>query len=198
MLERGAIREAIHCKDQFVSHLFLESKKDKREPPVINLKDLNTFIPHKHFKMKGLHLLKKILEQGDYLCKSDPKDNYLCVPLNKQSRKYVRFEWEGSLYEFLCLCFGLGLAPRLFTKLIKVPVFILRKLYIRIIVYLNDFLILGKTLEETILSRDTVIYLLQNLGFVINLKKSVLHPTPQRIEFLGMIIDSVEMTMSLP
>ena len=41
-----------------------------------------------------------------------------------------------------------------------------------------------------------MIYLLQNLGFVINLKKSFLHPT-QKIEFLG-IIDSVEMTMSLP
>ena len=42
-----------------------------------------------------------------------------------------------------------------------------------------------------------MIYLLQNLGFVMNLKKSVFHPT-QRIEFLGMIKDSVEMTVSLP
>ena len=76
---------------------------------------------------------------------------------------------------------------------------ILRKLYIRIILYLDDFLIQGKTCEEAILSRDTVIYLLQNLEFVVNLKKSILHPTQtQRIEFLGIIIDSVEMTMSLP
>ena len=52
-------------------------------------------------------------------------------------------------------------------------------------------------MEETILSRDTVIYLLQNLGCVINLKKSVLHPT-QGTEFLGMIIDSVEITVPLP
>ena len=42
-----------------------------------------------------------------------------------------------------------------------------------------------------------MVYLLQNQGFVTNLKKSVLHPT-QRIEFLGMIIDSVEMTVPLP
>ena len=119
------------------------------------------------------------------------------VPLSKQSREYVRFEWEGSLYEFLCLCIQLGPAPRLFIKVIKVPVSILSKLYTRIIVYLNDFLILGKTLKETILSRDTVIYLLQNLGFVINLKKSVLHPT-QSIEFLVIIMDLVEMTVSLP
>ena len=87
--------------------------------------------------------------------------------------------------------------PKLFTKSIKVPVSILRKLYIGITVHLDGFLILGKNLEETILSRDSVIYLLQNLGFVINLKKSVLHPT-QRIEFLRMIIDSVEMTVTLP
>ena len=70
-------------------------------------------------------------------------------------------------------------------------------MYIGIIVYLNYFMILEKTLEETILSRNTVIYLLQNLGFVINLKKSVLHPT-QKIKFLGMITNSVEMTVSLP
>ena len=51
-----------------------------------------------------------------------PQRAYFCVLLNKQSRKYVRFKWEGSLYEFLCVCFGLGPAPRLFTKLIKLLV----------------------------------------------------------------------------
>ena len=69
-------------------------------------------------------------------------------------------------------------------------------MYVKITAYLDDFIILGKTLDETLLSRDTVIYLLHNLGYVINLKKSVLHPT-QRIEFLG-IIDSVEMTAYVP
>ena len=147
--------------------------------------------------MELIRLLKKILEQGDYLFTLDLKDAYFCVLLNKQSRKYVRFEWAGSLYKFLCLCFGLGSAPSLFIKLIKVPVSVLCKLYIWIIVCLGNFLILWKTLEETILSRDTVIYLLQNLGFVINLKKSVLHPT-QRIEFVEMIIDSLKMTSGVP
>ena len=66
ILEKRAIRETIHCKDQFVSHLFLVSKKDGGQRPVIKLKDLNTFIPCKHFKMEGLHLLKEILEQDDY------------------------------------------------------------------------------------------------------------------------------------
>ena len=44
MLEKGVIREAIHYKDQFVSHLFLASRKDGGQRPVINLKDFNTCI----------------------------------------------------------------------------------------------------------------------------------------------------------
>ena len=74
MLQKGPIRKAIHCKDQFVSHLFLVSKKDGGQRPVINLKNLKIFIPYKHFKMEGLHLLKEILERGDYLCKLDLKE----------------------------------------------------------------------------------------------------------------------------
>ena len=81
MLEKSAIREAVHCKDQFVSYLFLISKKDGRQWPVIKLKHLNTFISYKrmevpYIKMEGLHIFKKILEQGDYLCKLNLKDAY--------------------------------------------------------------------------------------------------------------------------
>ena len=35
--------------------------------------------------------------------------------LYKNSRKLLRFRWKRNLYEFLCLCFGLGPAPRAFT-----------------------------------------------------------------------------------
>ena len=43
---------------------------------------------------------------------------------------------------------------------------------------------------------DTVIFLLQHLGFVINWKKSVLTPV-QEIEFLGLTINSVTLELSL-
>ena len=47
------------------------------------------------------------------------------------------------------------------------------------------------------MSRDTVIFLLQHLGFVINQKKSLLQAV-QEIEFLGLNINSLNMTVSLP
>ena len=131
------------------------------------------------------------------MCKLDLKDAYFSVPLNPASRKFVRFLCSGKLYEFLCLCFRLGPAPKFFTKLLKIPVSVLRRLNILIIIYLDDMLLIDHTIEETLVARDTVIFLLQPLGFVLNLKKLVLTPT-QRIEFLGLTVDSLIMTLSLP
>ena len=131
-----------------------------------------------------------------FVCKTDLKDAYFSVPLHKDSRKLVRFLWAGYLYEFRCLCFGLGPARRIFTKLLKVPISVLRRLMISVINYLDDLLIWGNRMSEIFMTRDFVIFLLQQLGFVINLKKCVLDP--QEIEFLRLIVNSQTMTLSLP
>ena len=56
---------------------------------------------------------------------------------------------------------------------------------------------MSQTIEDLEMARDTSIFLFQQLGFVINLNKSVLTPT-QLVEFLGLMIDSVAMSLSLP
>ena len=68
--------------------------------------------------------------------------------------------------------------------------------YIRIIIYLVDILLIGRTLPKILMARDAMIFLLQHLGFVINLKKSVLHPVKQ-MEFLGSATDTEKTTFSL-
>ena len=197
MLEKGAIRIVKELHGQFLSPLFLVEKKDAGYRPVVNLKKLNRNIPYVHFKMEGLSLLKELLSKGDYLCKLDLKDAYFTVALHKLSRKYVRVPWRGNLYEFLCLCFGLGPAPRIFTKLMKIPIALMRRLNVRLIIYLDDMLLMGSSLEEIMMARDTLIFILLHLGFVINFQKSILTPCHQ-IQFLGVEIDSITMTISLP
>ena len=111
------------------------------------------------------------------------------------SRKFVRFAWSGNLYEFVYLCFGLGPAPRIFSKLLKAPIALLRRLNIRLVIYLHDILLMGRT-EEISMSRDTLIFLVQHLGFAINLKQSVLKPSQQRY-FLDLKIDTHTMSLAL-
>ena len=96
------------------------------------------------------------------MSKIDLKSAYLCVPLHKESRKYIRFEWESNLYEFLCLSFRLGPARRIFTKLLKTA--IPHRLKFRIIVYLEDMLLMRPASEDIFMARDTLIFLLRHLG----------------------------------
>ena len=73
----------------------------------------------------------------------------------------------------------------------------LRTRNIRLLIYLDDILIVSldiKTLKE---QTGQVLDLLQSLGFIINFEKSVLTPSPI-MEFLGLLVDSRTMMFYLP
>ena len=123
-----------HAQNQFLSNLFVVRKKYGGYCPVINIKTLDHFVPYKHIKTESLRTLKYMMKERDYMCKFDLKDVYFSVPLDKLCPYLLRFLWEGNLYEFLCLCVGLVPAPRIFTKFLKAPIPLLRRLNIRILI----------------------------------------------------------------
>ena len=92
ILRKGAIQQLRSEPEEFLSNLFLVNKKDGGHQPVINLKFLNSFIPYQHFKMEGMHLIKDLLQEHDFLIKIDLKDAYFGIPLDKSSRNYIRFQ----------------------------------------------------------------------------------------------------------
>ena len=79
----------------------------------------------------------------------------------------------------------------------KLVISILRKLGIRSILYLDNMLIMSRSKENARKHLATAVELLITVGFVINLKKSVLSPT-QQLGFLGFILNSRKMTIALP
>ena len=181
----------------FVSQLFAVPKKDGGIRPVVNLKVLNSYVKQVSFKMEGIHLLKDLLCPGDWMTKVDLKDASFAIPLNCQDRKLLRFQWQGKLYQFNCLPFGLSSAPWIFTKATKPVVTILRTLGMRIIIYIDDILVMAPSKEIAQQHTDCLIFLLENLGFTINRQKSLTDPS-QEIEFLGLIADSIQMELQLP
>ena len=94
-LRKDAIQQLKSEPGEFLNNLVLVNKKDGGHRPVINLKFLNSFIPYQHFKTKGMHLIEDLLQEHDFLIKIDLKDAYSGIPLDKSSRKYIRFPWEG-------------------------------------------------------------------------------------------------------
>lgn len=95
--------------------------------------------------------------------------------------------------------FGLGPAPGVFTKLLKPIVSFVRQRGVRLFIYLNDILIIGHSKEsaEEAVSRYSEFHLFVSLGFVIYEEKSIMVPT-QSLEYIGLGIDTISMTSSLP
>ena len=98
-----------------------------------------------HFQMEGLHLLKTILNPGSFMIKIDLKDAYLSVPISHNLRHLLRFIVDNQTYQFRCLPFGLNIAPRVFTKLLKPIVALLRSQGAHMIAYLDDILLTAAT-----------------------------------------------------
>ncbi|XP_065189509.1 uncharacterized protein LOC135820128 [Sycon ciliatum] len=147
--------------------------------------------------MEGIHMLKDLLRQGDFMTKVDLKDAYFTIPMDLNDRNCLRFVWQNKLYQFNCLPFGLSSAPWVFTKTSRAVVVVLRSLGLRLIIYIDDILIMAESQSKAIDHTGGLIFLLQNLGFVVNFPKSQLTPSKE-VEFLGFTINSETMTMKLP
>ncbi len=89
-----------------------------------------------------------------------------------------------------------GLVPITFTKCMDAALAPLRLQGIRVLNYLDDWLILAHFRELVSRHRDIVLGHIHSLGLRSNAKKSVLLPS-QRTVFLGVRLDSVQMQARL-
>ena len=197
LLSKQAIQEVPTSLRGFYSSMFMVPKKDGGQRPVINLKALNKFVKSEHFKMEGLHTVKALLQKEDWMIKIDLKDAFFMIPIAPQFRHLLLFKQEAVSFQFNCLPFGLCTAPRVFTKTLKPAIELLRSMGIRMVVYMDDMLLMASSKQMIQEHMYITLFLLENLGFIINHKKSILDPS-QEIEFLGMMVNSQTMELRLP
>ena len=95
-----------------------------------------------------------------------------------------------SPYQFRVLCFGLTTAPQVFTRLMAPISAILHRYGIRMLRYLDDWLILAESRTTCIQARNRLLQVCEELGLQVNFKKSSLIPS-QDMTYLGMQIQSV-------
>ena len=129
------------------------------------------------------------IRPGDWMVSLDLQDAYLQVPVHHDSRRYLRFVVEGRTFQFRVLCFGLTTAPQVFTRIMAPVSAILHKYGVRMLRYLDDWLILASSELACVQSRDRLLTVCTELGIQVNLTKSSLVPT-QSLVYLGMEIRS--------
>ena len=192
-----AITPCFSEKGEFLSSFFLVTRPNGSKRFIFNLKKLNEFIDMPHFKIEDLRTASKLMTKDCFMSHIDLKNAYFLVPVDEKYRKFLRFSFEGILYEFNCLPFGLNISPYIFTKVMKPVASSLRSKGLISIVYLDDFFFIGRTFDACLENIQISITLLQSLGFLINYEKSNLNPS-KIFEFLGFCLNSKTMTIGLP
>ena len=189
LLHKGAIKQAPQTPG-FYSRLFVAQKDSGSWRPIIDLSTLNTFIVSQRFHMETPQSVLRSIRQGDWMISMDLQDAYLQVPIHPESRRYLHFTMGEVPYQFRVLCFGLTTAPQVFTRLMAPISAILHRYGIRILRYLDDWLILAESRTTCIQARDRLLHLCEELGLQGNHRKSSLVPS-QDMTYLGMQILSV-------
>ncbi|KAI2668277.1 Transposon Ty3-G Gag-Pol polyprotein [Labeo rohita] len=143
--------------------------------------------------------IKQVVSQirsEDWFVTIDLKDAYFHVSILPQHRKFLRFAFRGEAYQYRVLPFGLALSPRTFTKCVDAALAPLRLQGIRILNYIDDWLILAQSEMVAVRHRDVVLAHMKALGLRLNAKKSVLSPS-QSTTYLGVVWDSTTMQARL-
>jgi hypothetical protein len=198
LLEKGAIERVppLVRESGFYSRYFIVPKKDGGLRPILDLRHLNRSLRRFRFKMLTISIIVSQIQSEDWFVTIDLKDAYFHISILPSHRKFLRFAFGGEAYQYRVLPFGLALSPRTFTKCMDAALAPLRLEGIRVLNYIDDWLILAQSRELAIRHRDVVLAHIQSLGLRLNTKKSVLTPA-QRTTFLGVVWDSVTMQAQL-
>jgi hypothetical protein len=138
-----------------------------------------------------------LINKDDYLTSIDLADAFLHVLVHQSSRRFLQFAWEGQLFQFRVLPFGLSLSPLVFTKVLRPILRWARRKGIRVAAYLDDLLIVAKDYRTSHLHTQQILRKLAELGFLVKNSKSNLTPS-QCIQHLGFVIDTTKMLLSVP
>ena len=179
LLSKEVIEKAPHTKGEFISTIFTRPKKDGSHGLILNHKNLNQFVTYKHLKMETLASALQLIKPNCYLAVLDLKDADYSVPVLTEHTKFLRFVFQGTLYEFTCLPNVLASASLVFTKLMK-PVFaFLRAQGIFLVAYIDDIILIADTEEALHFAVTKTVTILTDLGFTIDYDKSSLVPSQE-------------------
>ena len=171
----------------FFNRLFLVPKPNKWRP-ILDLSDLNFFFKTEKFKMETPETIRTSLQKGEWVTSIDFKDAYFHIPIQEQSRKYLRFHFQGQTYQFKALPFGLSTAPMEFTIIAKEVKLMAIQNGIRIHQYLDDWLVRATSHRVCLQHTQVLVRMCRHLGWLVNVEKSELEPK-QVFNFVGYQFD---------
>ena len=179
-----------------VQPLHVIIKLDKKPRLVIDLsRNLNSHLRYEYFSYSSVRDATELSTPDCWYGKLDLSNCFLSFPLHPTAQPHFIFRFDGQLYRFVRMPFGLASAPRVCTQLLSVVAYKLSVSGIqRFVRYLDDFLFIAGTRESMFAILQRAQQLFSSFGLVVNTDKT--EGPLQQISFLGIQLDSVAQTLS--
>ena len=181
MLDQGVI---VPSKSLWTSPVVLVCEKSGEMRFCVDYRKLNQVTKLDEFPLPRIDDTLDLLGGALYYTALDLASGYWQVKMEATSQEKTAFSTYAGLFEFRKMPFGLVNAPATFQRLMEVVLAgLARKICL---VYLDDVLVLGRTLDEHNTNLAQVLERLREAG--IRLKPSKCSFTMREIEYLGHVV----------
>lgn len=196
LLGHGCIKELVFPPNVCSPLVVVVSRAGKKRL-VINLRYVNRFLSHTKFKYEDMRTALMFFEKDDFLCTFDLKSGYHHVDIHPSSQPFLGFQWDGRYYMFTVLPFGLSTACYIFTKLLRPLVAHWRSKGIRVVVYIDDGIVVAQGRDRARHCSQIIKDTLDAAGFVTNPAKCQWVPQCSG-QWLGFSINLHEGSIAIP
>jgi hypothetical protein len=180
----------------WIHPLHVVIKPHKKPRIVFDLsRNLNAFLESPSFSYSSTHDAVRLAKPGDWLGKIDLSDAFLSFPMASAAKEHMAFNFDGRTHRFDRMPFGLCSAPRACTMLLDVVSSAMWEAGILHTRYLDDFLFFGSTRAHTAAAMKRAAQILCDFGLALSAHKT--GGPAQRLEFLGIVIDTRAQTLAL-
>jgi hypothetical protein len=187
-LAKGFIR---HSKSPIGSPVLFVSKKDGSLRMCIDYRKLNDITVKDRHPLPLTDELVNKLGEAKWFTKIDLRSGCNLVRIKEGDEWKTAFRSKYGHFEYLVMPFGLTNAPAVFQRMMN-DIF-RDKLDLCVVIYLDDILIFGTTLEQHIKDVTEVLERLQQYKLYAKPEKCEFHR--EEIEFLGLIIGKGKVKM---
>lgn len=190
LLSKGIIRES---ESPYSSPVLLVKKKDGSDRMCVDYRALNRITVKDRYPLPLIDDHIDRLGKCKYFTTLDMATGFHQICLDDESVPLTGFVTNEGHYEYLKMPYGLANAPIAYQRIISTALhdFITSG---KVLVYIDDCLILSNTVDEGLQTLDAVLSTLIKAGFSINQKKCSFLCT--EIEYLGRVIANGEVRPS--
>jgi hypothetical protein len=139
--------------------------------------------------------LAKLAGRQPWFAKLDISSCFLSFPIHPDDLHFFYCQAGGDFYQFLTLVFGRKDAPRVVTQLLDVVSSAVTDSGVPHVRYLDDFFLAATTALRAWACAFKTATVLAEFGLALSLSK--FEGPLQRMEFLGVVIDSIKETMEI-